>query len=149
MRSTNPRYLLDLNALIALADPDAVHYKAIHQWFNRGGKDDWGVCPITESGFIRISTNPAYRSPARTVAQAATILTEFARHPGYRFWPISDSWEVLTAPFSTRIKGHKQITDACLLGLAIRHKGVLVTFDSALAYLAGGEYSPNLLVLRA
>jgi predicted nucleic acid-binding protein len=32
--------------------------------------------------------------------------------------------------------GHRQITDACLLGVAIRRKGKLVTFDQGIASLA-------------
>jgi predicted nucleic acid-binding protein len=81
------------------------------------------------------------------MAQAAAILADFAVHPGYRYWPIHDRWAVLTAPFSARILGHQQVTDAYLLGLAVKEKGVLVTFDKGIKYLAGKEYSQNLLVL--
>jgi hypothetical protein len=34
-----------------------------------------------------------------------------------------------------------------LLGLAIKEDGVLVTFDRGLKYMAGPEFSRNLLVL--
>ncbi len=81
--------------------------------------------------------------------QAAAILASFAEHPGYRYWPIADSWITLTAPFSARIFGHQQVTDAYLLGLAIKEHGVLVTFDSGFGLLAGAEYSRNLHVLSA
>jgi hypothetical protein len=37
--------------------------------------------------------------------------------------------------FRDRIIGHQQITDAYLLGLAIRKKARLVTFDKAIAAL--------------
>jgi hypothetical protein len=94
-----------------------------------------------------VTTNPAYRGPTRTVEQATAILAEFARHPGYRYWSIADTWAVLTAPFSARLLGHQQVTDAYLLGLAIKEKGVLVTFDKGIKYLAGTDYSRNLLVL--
>ncbi len=148
MNSSNTRYLLDLNALISLADPDAVHYQSILDWFDSYGKDDWGVCPLTEAGFIRVAANPAYRNPPRTIAQATAILAELATHPGYRYWPISDKWSALTAPFSARIFGHQQVTDAYLLGMAVKEGGVLVTFDTGIRYLAGPEYSQNLLVLE-
>ena len=147
MNSTRARYLLDLNALISLADPDSLHYRAILAWFDSSGEDDWGICPLTEAGFVRVTTNPAYRGPTRTVEQATAILAEFARHPGYRYWSISDKWAVLTAPFSARLLGHQQVTDAYLLGLAIKEEGVLVTFDKGIKYLAGTDYSRNLLVL--
>ncbi len=147
MNSIKARYLLDLNALIFLADPDGLHYRAMLKWFDSSGKEDWGVCPLTEAGFVRVTTNPAYRGPTRTFAQATAILAEFATHPGYRYWSITDRWAVLTAPFSARVLGHQQVTDAYLLGLAIKEEGVLVTFDKGIKYLAGTDYSRNLLVL--
>jgi toxin-antitoxin system PIN domain toxin len=145
--SNSARYLLDLNSLIALADPDHEYHQAIHKWFKSFGKSDWGVCPLTESGFMRVTTNPAYRPVSRTIAQAAAILADFARAPGYRYWPITEPWSALTAPFSSRLFGHQQVTDAYLLGLAVKHTGVLVTFDRGIKYLAGSDYSRSLLVL--
>ncbi|MFP5229737.1 MAG: TA system VapC family ribonuclease toxin [Acidobacteriota bacterium] len=148
MKSTDPMYLLDLNALISLADPDAIHHSAMHRWFDGGGGKDWGVCPLTEAGFIRVTTNPQYRGPQRTVAQAAAILAEFSRSAGYHYWPIPGTWSELTAPFASRILGHQQVTDAYLLGIAIRQKGILVTFDRAITYMAGTEFHRHLMVLQ-
>jgi toxin-antitoxin system PIN domain toxin len=145
--STKPRYLLDLNALVALADPDHKHHHAMQKWFLRTGKANWGVCPLTEAGFVRVTTNPAYHGANRTVAQAAAILADFARHPGYHYWAISVPWTKLTTGFSARVLGHQQVTDSYLLGLAVKEDGVLVTFDKGIKYLAGTEYSRNLLVL--
>jgi toxin-antitoxin system PIN domain toxin len=145
--STKAHFLLDLNALIALADHDHEYHEAIQNWFISSGKADWGVCPLTDAGFVRVTTNPAYRGPTRTIAQATAILAEFASHPGYRYWSITNTWAVLTAPFSARVLGHRQVTDAYLLGLAIKEEGVLVTFDKGIKYLAGTDYSRNILVL--
>ena len=147
MNSTKARFLLDLNALIALADHDHEFHEVIQKWFISSGNVGWGVCPLTEAGFVRVTTNPAYRGPARTIGQATAILAGFATHPGYRYWPIADKWAVLTAPFSARVLGHQQVTDAYLLGLAIKEMGVLVTFDKGIKYLAGTDYTRNLLVL--
>lgn len=147
MRSSSPRYLLDLNALISLADPDSIHYKAMQRWFDSSGKHDWGVCPLTESGFVRVTTNPKYGGATRTVAQATAVLAAFSKVKGYRYWPLQNSWAELTAAFATRIKGHQQVTDAYLLGMAIRENGVLVTFDTSIAYLAGNDFGRNLQIL--
>jgi len=149
VNSNKARYLLDLNALIAFADHDHERHQAIQKWFLSSGKADWGVCPLTEAGFIRITTNPAYRPMARTTAQATAVLADFATHPGYRYWPITEKWTVLTAHFSARLFGHQQVTDAYLLGLAVRERGVLVTFDKGIRYLAGTDFSRNLLVLHS
>ena len=144
---TRRKYLLDLNTLIALAEPDHEFHKPAGKWFQAEGKENWGVCPLTEAGFIRITVHPKYRPATRTVQQATAILASFAEHPGYRYWPMADSWVTLTAPFSARIFGHQQVTDAYLLGLAIKEHGILVTFDSGFRVLAGEEYGQNLRVL--
>jgi len=44
--------------------------------------------------------------------------------------------------------GHQQVTDAYLLGLAVKENGVLVTFDRGIKYLAGSQFQRNLLVLE-
>ena len=50
-------------------------------------------------------------------------------------------------PFFHSLYGTKQVTDAYLLGLAVREDLVLVTMDKALTHLAGTEHSKHLLVL--
>ena len=76
--------------------------------------------------------------------QALAILTS---RPEHQFWPMADDWSTLSTPFTERIFGHQQVTDACLLGLAVREGGVLVTMDKAIAYLAGAKYAANVLLL--
>jgi len=82
--------------------------------------------------------------------QATYLRREHPRfaHPRYGYWEINKSWVELTAPFASRIRGHQQVTDAYLLGLAIKEKGVLVTFDKGLQYLAGAEFRQNVLLLE-
>jgi toxin-antitoxin system PIN domain toxin len=140
--------LLDLNVLIALTDEEHVHYLKAQKWFDSSGREDWGVCPLTEAGLVRVTTNPLARNPPHSFEKAADVLADLARRPGYRFWPITDSWAALTAPFAERIFGHQQVTDAYLLGLAIKEDGVLVTFDRGLKYMAGAEFSRNLHILE-
>jgi|HubBroStandDraft_5_1064220.scaffolds.fasta_scaffold395325_2 toxin-antitoxin system PIN domain toxin len=140
--------LLDVNALIALADAEHVHYQSVMDWFDRDGHRSWGICPLTEAGFVRVTINPVMKARARTLAQAVSILQLLKGHPGCRSWNIDGSWVDLTAPFATRIVGHHQVMDALLLGLAVREGGVLVTFDRGLKYVAGDKFSQNLLVLE-
>lgn len=144
------RNLLDLNVLIALADPEHIHRQKAERWFLSTGKDDWGICPLTEAGFIRVVTNPAMRPAAVTLERAIAILQALMAHPGCHYWPITnaESWVALTAPFASRISGHQQIMDAYLLGIAIKENGVLVTFDRGLKYLAGPQFSRNLMILE-
>ena len=139
------KFLLDTNVLIALTQPEHSHFKTASEWFDRQGLN-WGVCAFSEAGFLRISAN--HYVGKLTVEAAMILLSGLAQRPGYRFWPITAGWSELTAPFSDRIFGHQQITDAYLLGLAIKEDGVLVTLDKAIKSMAGPHYSKHVLVLE-
>ena len=146
--SLTRKNLLDVNVLIALAEPGHKHYRTAIGGSTPSGKDNWGLCPFTEAGFVRVTTNPAYRPGPRTLEQAVEILQLIKGFPGYWYWEIDESWATLTAGFASRIVGHQQVTDAYLLGLAIKENGVLVTFDRGLKFMAGAEFRRNLLVLE-
>jgi toxin-antitoxin system PIN domain toxin len=146
-------YLLDLNVLIALVDSGHQHYQAAQNWFISFGDAPVRLCPFTEAGFLRVTTNPAYKPVPRTMQEAIAILQllkghpRFA-HPLYGYWEIKESWVDLTAPFAARISGHQQITDAYLLGLVIKEKGVLVTFDKGIQYMAGAEFRKHVHLIE-
>jgi toxin-antitoxin system PIN domain toxin len=140
------KYLADVNVLIALTDENHVHHAKAMQWLDGCGPHDWGVCALTGAGLLRLLTNP--KVGVLSVGEATDVMAALFDHPGYRFWPISDDWATLAAPFLERVFGHQQITDAYLLGLAIKEGGVLVTMDAAILYLAGTRYSKNVLVLE-
>lgn len=142
------RNLLDLNVLIALTDSEHRHHLIARGWFSSSGEDNWGLCPLTEAGFIRVTANPAMRTGPRALGHSIAVLHKLKSHPGYHYWPITESWVNLTAPFAARISGHQQVTDAYLLGLAVKEKGVLVTFNRAVRYLAGAEYEPHVHLLE-
>lgn len=140
------KYLADLNVLIALTDENHVHFAKAMQWLDGTGYCDWGVCALTGSGLLRLLTNPKVGS--LSIEVASEVLASLIDHPGYRFWPINDDWATLAAPFIERVFGHQQITDAYLLGLAVKEDGILVTLDKTIKYLAGKEHSRNVLVLE-
>jgi toxin-antitoxin system PIN domain toxin len=140
-----PKYLLDVNVLIALTEPEHPHHEYVTKWFETPGLD-WGLCPFSEAGFLRVSTNP--KAGAHSLRESTNVLAEFANRPGYRFWPIATAWADLAAPFRERIFGHQQITDAYLLGLAVKEDGVLVTLDKAIQFMAGPRLTEHVLVLE-
>jgi toxin-antitoxin system PIN domain toxin len=142
------RNLLDLNVLIALADQRHDQHQTARVWFATHGKNNWGICPLTEAGFLRVTTHPKFRPSPQTLESAIAVLQSLKGLSGYWYWEIKESWVNLTAPFAARITGHQQVTDAYLLGLAIMEQGVLVTFDRHIKYLAGAEFSRNLLILQ-
>jgi len=139
------KYLLDVNVLIALSEMEHVHHQLAAKWFDSPGLD-WGLCAFSEAGFLRVTANP--RSGGHPIAESGDVLAALAVRPGYRYWPIAASWATLSAPFQERIHGHQQITDAFMLGLAVKEDGVLVTLDKAMRTLAGPQYSKHVLVLE-
>ena len=143
-----PKSLLDLNVLISLTDTEHRHHRKARNWFASSGKQNWAICPLTEAGFLRVTTNPAFRPGPRTLEQAIAILQALKGYPGYCYCPVDESWVTLTARFASRIHGHQQVTDAYLLGLAIKESRVLVTFDKTLQYLAGAEFSQYVRLLE-
>src|ERR1700690_4395027 len=142
------KILLDLNVLIALLDSGHQNYQKAQAWFISSCNDGVGLCPWTEAGFLRVTSSPAYRPAPRTMEQAIAILQVLKGRDDYWYCPIDGSWVDLTARFAPRIRGHQQATDAYLLGLAIKEKGVLVTFDKGIQYMAGAEFRQNVLLLE-
>jgi uncharacterized protein len=122
-------YLLDVNVLVALAWPTHVHHLAARAWFDRESAGGWATCPITQLGFVRVSSNPKAIRDAVHPHQAIALLQRLTGLPGHRFW--ADEAPVTPAgPFaSLSLVGHRHVTDACLLALARHHGGRLATLD--------------------
>lgn len=121
--------LLDVNLLIALAWPNHVHHGVAHRWFSGTGRKDWATCPLTQLGFVRVSSNPGIVPTAVSPPEAARVLAEITSQPGHRFWP--DAIDVMGAPefASVALVGHRQVTDAYLIALARHQGGKLATLD--------------------
>lgn len=60
-------HLLDVSTLIALIWPSHVHHSQASAW--RQDKK-LALCPITELGFIRVSTSPAFNAAMPDARQA-------------------------------------------------------------------------------
>ena len=138
-------HLLDVTLLIALTEQGHANYRTAWEWFDTPGLK-WGLCAFSEAGYLRITSNP--RVGGYSIAEAAQVLAVLTKRPGYRYWPITDSWASLIEPFREKVYGHQQVTDAFLLGLAIKENGVLVTLDKAIRHMAGPKYAKHLLVLE-
>ena len=122
-------YLLDVNVLIALTWPTHVHHVAARRWFDRESRGGWATCPLTQLGFVRVSSNPSAIRDAVRPAEAVAMLERLKALPGHYFW--ADEVAVtLAGPFaSLSLVGHRQVTDAYLLALAQHHGGKLATLD--------------------
>jgi uncharacterized protein len=128
--------LLDVNALVALAWDSHVHHAAVRAWFAAKGADGWATCPVTESGFVRVSSNPKVLPSSIGVEAARGVLSALREVGAHRFL-INDV--SLTDADIPPIVGHRQVTDAQLLTLARRHGTRVVTFDAGVRALAEGQ----------
>ena len=140
---SNALYLVDVNVLIARLFETHEHHDLATEWFNTPSLQ-WALCPWAEAGLLRFATQPDRLS----MSEATGLLDEVALHPGYHYHPSVDTWRTLTKPFFRRLHGHKQVTDAYLLGLAIKDKLVLTTFDKRILHLAG-EHSQHVHIVGA
>ena len=127
--------LLDVNVLIALAWPNHVHHDAAHTWFSRQRPSGWATCSITESGFVRISSNPAVVRQTVTPKEAVALLQNLKQQESHFFWPLEISVGEVPDDILERIQGYRQVTDAVLLATAIQRRGQLATLDNGLARL--------------
>ena len=116
-------YLLDTNVLIALAWPNHVHHRETLEWFEAKATKAFRTCPITQTGFVRISSNPAFTPNPPSPVEALALLHQITQLPGHGFWPDD-------LPLGQNLMAtHRQVTDAYLLALAAAHDGVLATLD--------------------
>ena len=70
-------YLLDISVLMALLWETHEHHARVTEWQDN---KSLAVCPLSELGYLRISTQPIF---GLTVLQARKILKEWkeSRHP--------------------------------------------------------------------
>jgi toxin-antitoxin system PIN domain toxin len=128
-------YLLDANALIALAWPEHTLHERVARWFERRGQKEWATCAFTQSALVRILSNPSFSEQALTPADALLLLEQNTAHPNHRFWSTDISLQDALEAAQITLQGHQQVTDAYLVGLARHKKGVLATCDASLSAL--------------
>jgi toxin-antitoxin system PIN domain toxin len=124
--------LLDVNVLIALFNEQHVHHEAAHDWFADHEGQSWATCPLVENAFLRILSDPSLRPSLIPLPTLADHLSRFCRAGRHEFWPDA-VWMHDDSLFDlSLVRGHRQLTDVYLLGLAVRHGGRLVTFDQSI-----------------
>lgn len=132
--------LLDINLLVALAWPNHVHHRPALRWFGEFQNLGWATCPLTQSGFVRVSSNRRIIPEARTPREALLLLRRILALPHHTFWP--DDTSLADSPYvaAAKLIGYRQVTDAHLLALALRHGGRLATLDRGLRQLVPNSF---------
>jgi uncharacterized protein len=130
-------YLLDVNVLVSLAWPNHIHHKAARRWFGENSASAWATTPVTEAGFVRVSSNRSAIPTAVRPVEAIEVLGRMRALPGHQFVP--DDVELVLGVLPAQwlaVATHRLVTDAHLLALADRNNLVLATFDRGIQELS-------------
>lgn len=120
-------YLLDVNILIALGDPNHIHHGRARGWFLSERREAWATCPLTENAFIRILGHANYPEFDGDTDDARAALQVLTSAPGHQFW--SDALSITDSALFPELPASKHLTDVYLLALAIQRQGRFATFD--------------------
>lgn len=119
------KYLLDVNVLLAATWADRPQFSVADAWLK--GKAVV-VCPISELGFLRISTNKkAINAPMADARKALEKLLSDTKATR-----IADDLPALDSHPATS----DQVTDHYLAALAAKHGLKLATFDTGIKHAA-------------
>jgi uncharacterized protein len=130
--------LLDINVLLARLDKNHSNHSPVRDWFLGQSIDGLLTCPLSENGFLRIFSNPAYPSGPGDMAGSVSMLRRFRNFPGHRF--VGDDFSILSGEIEIESATPSQLTDLYLLALAVRHDAKFVTLDTRIdpARVKGG-----------
>ena len=141
------RALLDVNVLIALHDQDHVHHVKAASWLTHNAAHGWASCPLTQNGCLRIMAQPAYPG-VQPLPFLTAMLQRSTASTYHTLW--SDDISLLDNTWFNHgwVHNHKQLTDVYLLGLAVKNKGRMVTFDQRITLAAvQGAKAEHLVIL--
>jgi uncharacterized protein len=128
-RDTTGAFLLDVNVVLALLDPQHVFHDAAHAWATVHADALWYTCPIVQHGVLRVASQPRYPNSLGTVDAVRSVLARFVASPRHRF--LADDVSLLDAgrvADAARLTP-AYVTDLHLLALAAAHGVRLATFD--------------------
>lgn len=132
------RYLLDVNALLALGFKEHEFFERVAGWYQdlRQGEHELATCAITELGFVRVLALPQYGLSVEE-SKASLVCLKSSSQIGFVF--VADDLDASRLP--GWVKMPKQVTDGHLVQLARAHGAVLATLDRNIpgAFLVPGE----------
>ena len=121
-------YLLDVNALLALAHAAHVHHGRMEVWVRSlSRRDRLATCAITELGFVRIAPQVRLSPDVAAARELLSVLRGNRRRPFVR---LSDELGADSLPSWVRTPA--QTTDGHLVALAAARDARLATLDEAI-----------------
>jgi len=116
------KYLLDVNALLALKHSRSVHHQACRIWVSKQGFEAMATCALTELSFIRVSMAAFGVSLADAQKDLAELKSKIAGFVEKAPTPSLPAWSNHAA----------KTTDAYLVQLARSASLELATFDAGI-----------------
>ena len=116
-------FLLDANVLIAATVIEREHHERATAWLS--STERFAVCAVVEGALIRFLLRVG-----ESIETATAVLGGVRDSQRCDFWPDSISYADIDL---SSIRGHRQVTDTYLAALASDRRGLLATFDTALA----------------
>lgn len=122
--------------MVSLAWPNHVHHRRALSWFRRLGGQEWATTPLTETGFVRVSSNVSAIPTAVSPPEAIEVLIKMRQRKDHTF--LADDVPIVVGDYlrAGKLATYRQVTDGHLLALAVRHDGQLATFDRGVKALA-------------
>ncbi len=117
------QYLLDVNALLAAIWSNHPDHKKADAWLQ--GKQVV-TCPLSELGFLRVSTNP--RALKSDMQSARQLLEAFLNKHSARFLPAD------LPALKSKAQKSDQVTDQYLADLALNQGMKLATLDTGITH---------------
>jgi len=123
------KYLLDVNALLALAHQDHADHEKASLWYKEtaDGASAFLTCPITELGFLRVSLQAGLSRNLDAAQETLSGMKKSSRVP-FDFVPDSVAIDKLPSYVCTPA----QLTDGYLLQLAKANSAKLATLDAGI-----------------
>jgi predicted nucleic acid-binding protein len=111
---------------------------------SRNAHFGWATCGATQAAFVRVLSNPAVSNGVVSLQDAVELLEVNLAHPHHRYWR-DDRGFIEAVRRVKPLQSRHDLTDAYLLGLALRCKGRLVTLDRRIARLLPEDADPDVL----
>jgi predicted nucleic acid-binding protein len=119
------RYLLDVNALVALGLAHHEFHDRVANWVQSQRPASLATCSITELGFVRVISQVSMYG--LNIIQAQTLLLRLKKSPVLPIQFIADSLDISHLP--TWVRTPNQTTDGHLVQLAKANDATLATLD--------------------
>ena len=90
--------------------------KRLIDGFSARANARWATCALTQLGFVRIVSNPAFSRDALSPSGGVALLAANLSHARHEFWTETLQLPAAIKGMEPGLQGYRQLTDAYLLG---------------------------------